>query len=268
MKLNIVPPRTGFLWVRLGVRVFLRQPLALSVLFFLCMACMTLATLIPLAGTVLALVMLPTVTLVMMAGAAEAHLGKRPLPTLLLVAFRTGRERARAMAVLGLLYAAGFLLVIALSALVDGGEFASVYLGTKAPTQEMVESASFQGAMWLAMLLYIPLSLLFWHAPGLVHWHAVPPVTALSFTTVACWRNLGAFMLYELGWLGVFMALGIVVSLVVAMLSMAGLGLGAATSLMLVTAIALAAMFFSSVVFTFRDCFEAPAAEPVHEPAA
>jgi hypothetical protein len=30
------------------------------------------------------------------------------------------------------------------------------------------------------MVLYLPLSLLFWHAPGLVHWHGVPPVKACS----------------------------------------------------------------------------------------
>ena len=38
MKLNIVPPRTGLAWVRAGMRTFLRQPLALSGLFFMYMA--------------------------------------------------------------------------------------------------------------------------------------------------------------------------------------------------------------------------------------
>ena len=30
MKLNIVPARTGLLWVKLGVRTFVKQPLALA----------------------------------------------------------------------------------------------------------------------------------------------------------------------------------------------------------------------------------------------
>ena len=34
VKLNIVPARTGLQWVKLGIRTFLRQPLALAGLFF------------------------------------------------------------------------------------------------------------------------------------------------------------------------------------------------------------------------------------------
>ncbi len=260
MKLQLVPARTGLVWVRLGVRAFWRQPMALSVLFFLCMACMSLATLVPIVGTVLALAMLPTSTLVMMVAAAEASQGRTPTPTLLLTAFRTGRERMRAMVVLGLLYAGCFLLVIALSALIDGGQFARVYLGAESLTQEIAESAAFEGAMWLSVLLYLPLSLLFWHAPGLVHWHGVAPVKALFFSIVACVRNLGAFAVYGLGWSGVFLGTGVVVSLVVTMISLAGMGQGVATTIMVVTALVLAAMFFCSVVFSFRDCFEPPQA--------
>ena len=38
MKLNIVPARTGIEWVKLGVKTFLKQPLALTGLFFMYMA--------------------------------------------------------------------------------------------------------------------------------------------------------------------------------------------------------------------------------------
>jgi hypothetical protein len=35
MKLHLVPARTGLAWVKLGMRTFLRQPLALAGLFFM-----------------------------------------------------------------------------------------------------------------------------------------------------------------------------------------------------------------------------------------
>ena len=38
MKLNVVPARTGLLWVRLGIKAFFKQPLALAGLFFMYMA--------------------------------------------------------------------------------------------------------------------------------------------------------------------------------------------------------------------------------------
>eukprot|EP01036_Dinobryon_divergens_P058559 gene58559-78113_t len=180
------------------------------------------------------------------------------MPTVLLVAFRTGRQRLRDMLVLGALYAVGFLGVMGLSALIDGGQFAQVYLGGAKLTQEVAQDPAFQSAMWLSMVLYLPLSLLFWHAPGLVHWHGVPPVKALFFSIVACVRNFGAFLVYGLGWLGVFLLGGLVVSIVSALLAVAGLAGSMAGGIMVGAAMMMAAMFFTSVVFTVRDCFEPP----------
>lgn len=263
MKLHIVPARTGIDWVKSGIRVFWRQPLAMASLFFMTMAAMSIASLVPLIGPALALALLPAATLVMMVAAAEALEGRFPTPTVMLKALRTGRERMRDLAVLGALYAAGFLAVMALSALFDGGQFALVYMGGEPMTREIAEDPRFQTAMWVSLLLYLPLSLLFWHAPGLVHWHGVPPVKSLFFSIVACLRNMGAFTLFGLGWLGVFLLGGMLISLVASLFAAMGLlGAGAAPglvgSLMVGMAMVLAGMFFSSVVFTFRDCFEPP----------
>jgi hypothetical protein len=256
MKLHIVPARTGLLWVRLGIRAFWRQPLALAALFFMTMAAMSLATMLPLIGPAVALALLPSATLAMMVATAETTQGRFPTPALLLVAFRTGRQRLRDMMTLGALYAIGFLGVMGLSALVDGGQFAQVYLGGEPLSRELAEDPAFQGAMWLSMLLYLPLSLLFWHAPGLVHWHGVPPIKSLFFSFVACMRNFWAFTVFGLAWMGVFLVAGLAVALVMGLLS--GLLGVAAGGIMVGTAMMLAAMFFSSVVFTFRDCFEPP----------
>ena len=72
MKLHIVPARTGMAWVKLGVRAFWRQPMALAALFFMTMAAMSLATMIPLVGPAIALALLPSATLAMMVAAAQA----------------------------------------------------------------------------------------------------------------------------------------------------------------------------------------------------
>jgi hypothetical protein len=181
----------------------------------------------------------------------------------LLVAFRTGRDRLHHMMQLGALYAAGFLGIIAISSLVDGGQFAQVYLGGAPLTQETAENPDFQAAMWVAMALYLPLSLLFWHAPGLVHWHGVPPVKSLFFSIVACVRNIGAFTVYGLGWMAVFAIGGVLVSLLSGLLAVVGIlppgnVPGTMGSIMVGLAMMMATMFFSSIVFTFRDCFDPP----------
>ena len=271
MKLNIVPARTGVSWVKGGIGVFWRQPMAMAALFFMTMAAMSLASMVPLIGTALALALLPSATLAMMVAAAEALQGRFPTPTVLLAAFRTGRQQLRHMLVLGALYASGFMAVMGMSALFDGGQFAQVYLGGAAITREAAESDSFQRAMWVAMALYLPLSLLFWHAPGLVHWHGVTPVKSLFFSIVACGRNFGAFVVYGLAWFGGFAMGGVLISLVSALLAVLGVfsaetAPSAIGGLMMGLAMVMAAMFFSSIVFSFRDCFQPPQAEPDSNP--
>ena len=134
-------------------------------------------------------------------------------------------------------------------------------------TREVAENPQFQTAMWVSMGLYLPLSLLFWHAPGLVHWHGVPPIKSLFFSIVACVRNFGAFVVYGLGWLGVFALGGVIVSVVSTLLAVLGVfsaesAPGAIGGLMMGLAMVMASMFFSSIVFTFRDCFEPPSKAP------
>ena len=259
MKLNIVPARTGLLWVKLGIRTFFQQPMALIALFFLLMAFMSMSTIIPVIGAAIALAMLPLATLAMMVAAEDASQGKRPMPTVLVSAWRAGRLQMRPMLVLGALYATGFLLCMGFSALFDGGQFAQLYLVGGKMTAETVQSGDFQMAMWAFLALYLPLSLMFWHAPALVHWHGVPPVKSLFFSLVACWRNLGAFTLYGIAWMGVFAVGGVLMSVATALLLLAAGDVAGAMAggLMLMGVLVMASMLFTSAYFSFRDCFAA-----------
>ena len=251
MKLNIIAARTGISWVKLGIRTFFRQPLALAGLFFMFMALMTLASQIPFIGFVLAMALLPAATLGLMVATREATDGRFPMPVVLLAAFRAGRQQARAMLVLGALYALGFLAAIALSYLVDGGDFARVYLGGATPTREMMMEPAFQGAMWVFIGLHLPLSLMFWHAPALVHWHGFPPLKSLFYSLMACLRNFWAYAVFGLMWMAVLVLIVAGVSTVGALLDQPGLA-----GDLLFPALLLASMFFSSLYFTFRDTFE------------
>ena len=252
MKLHIVPARTGAQWFKLGVLTFFKQPLALSGLFFMFMAVMTVLTLVPLIGNVLALALLPGATLGLMAATEETTKGKFPMPAVLLSAFRAGRQQLRAMLVLGVLYDLGFLLVLGISATVDGGKFAHLYLMGGVMTPETVMEPDFEMAVLLAMALYMPLSLLFWHAPALVHWHGIPPVKSLFFSMVACIRNFWAFTVYSLMWLGAFIAMGLVITVFAAIFGSPEV----VASALFPMAMLMAAMFFTSIYFSFKDCFE------------
>lgn len=252
MKLQIVPARQGVQWVKLGVRTFFKQPLALSGLFFLFLAVMSVLSIVPVLGNALALALLPGATLGLMAATKEASNGKFPMPMVLVSAFRVGRQQMRAMLVLGGLYALCFLLVLGLSAMVDGGKFAKLYLIGGSITPELLEEGDFQLAALVAMALYMPLSLLFWHAPALVHWHGVTPIKSLFFSFIACMRNFWAFTVYGVVWMLTFMVTGMLVASLAAVFGSAEL----VAATLFPTAMLMAAMFFTSIYFTFRDSFE------------
>lgn len=257
MKLNIVPPRQGLLWVRLGMKTFWRQPMAMAGLFFMYMAAVTIVSLVPVLGIALSLVLMPAATLGLMAAAREADQGRFPMPSTLISAFRQGSSNSRAMIWLGVIYAGALLGAMGISALFDDGQFASIYLGAGLPSEESVNTEGFMTALWVGMGLYIPVVMMFWHAPALVHWHGVSPTKSLFFSLTACWRNKGAMLVYAASWMAVFLFFGMGLALIGAVLGSPRL----LSVLLLPAVLIMAAMFFTSFYFTFRDCFAADAGE-------
>ena len=251
MKLQVVPARTGAQWVRQGIRTFWKQPIALSGLFFMFMALMSVCSLLPVIGSFVALMLLPAASLGLMSATREVDLGKFPMPMVLLSGFRTGSEGKRNMLILGLLYALGFVGVMGVSMLLDGGDFAKLYLVGGSLDSDTLMKPEFQNAMWLSLLLYMPLSAVFWHAPALVHWHNVPAVKSLFFSTVACLSNWRAFLVFGLLWSFIFLLTALVITLVASLT-----GDNELASLSLLPAmLMLAAMFFCSTYYSFRDSF-------------
>jgi len=88
----------------------------------------------------------------------------------------------------------------------------------------------------------------------LVYWHDVSPTKALFFSLIASLRNFWAFTVYSLVWLGLLMAAAIVAAFVATLMdSPDSTGIILYPLVLIITA-----MFFTSLYFTFRDCFEAP----------
>ncbi len=245
MKLNIVPARTGTKWVKLGMQTFARQPLALAGLFFIYMAAVIVVAQLPVIGLLIGGMLVPAATLGLMAATAEATKGRFPMPSVLISAFRAGRQRVRAMLLLGLFYTVGSTLATGI---------ATIIAGPPAPAANEVD-----GATLLALALHTPLFLMFWHAPALVHWHGVTPAKSVFFSMVACLKNFGAFLIYGLTWLIVFLGVGTLFGVLGGLLG----GPDMARAVMMPTALLMASMFSTSMYFTFLDSFVAtPDADP------
>ncbi len=237
-------------WVREGIRTFFKQPLALTGLFFMFMSLVSLLSLVPYVGGLLSLVLIPGASLGMMAASHEAAQGRFPMPTVLLTAWRVGQQRKRDMLTLGLIYAAGFLCLLGLTVLIDGGAFAKLYLVGSDLNTPALQNAPMLAPLALFTAGSFLLQLLFWHAPALVHWGHVPPVKSLFFSWMACWHNKGAFAVFGVLWTALMSSCLLMASLLGDALE-SNLGTGLVMGLALIAL----AMFTTSLVFTFRACF-------------
>ncbi len=65
------------------------------------------------------------------------------------------------------------------------------------------------------------------------------------------WRNKGAFVVFSLAWLGVVLSLGVAANLIAALLGQAQL----VTLLAMPASLLLSTVFYTSLYFTFADCF-------------
>jgi hypothetical protein len=256
MKLQIVAPRRGLDWVRQAFQVFVRQPLGFAALFAACLFVFLVLGLIPVVGTVALLVLPPAGSLLFMIASRLAAAGVGPMPAALVELGGAGRARLVSLLKLGLVYAAATFLVFWLANLLDGGALEAFFdaLPDAKTTPESAAARVADPRLQLGLLVRLffagALSIPFWHAPALIHWGGQGWAKSLFFSTVALWRNKGAFAVYGLAWMAIWLLLLALVSV--------GVGLFGAQRFTLVATpltLVFSTVFYASLWFTFVDCF-------------
>ncbi|MDH4060472.1 MAG: BPSS1780 family membrane protein [Aquincola sp.] len=270
MTLRIVdaPARRGLAWVSQAFAQFLRRPLAFSLLFLVFLVAAMVLLAIPYAGAVLVLASLPLLTLGFMIATRAAqengsvHAGQMIEPLM-----RDGDPARRSTLVrLCLLYALATAMVMWGSDAIDGGAFERLQIllasarteSTSKEIDELLADPSLRTGVLVRFGLSALLSVPFWHAPALVWWHGQGVAQALFSSTLACWRNKGAFLLYGLAWVGTVALFGISSGLLFSLLGAPQLLVLAAVpaGLMFSTA------FYISLYYSFADCFAQSGDEP------
>ena len=271
MKLQLVPARQGALWVRQGFAVFLRQPMGFAGLFAVFLFSVFLLAWLPLVGPVLLLALLPLGSLGFMIATRRALDGRFPLPRAFIEPLRAGRPRLLAIVKLGLLYAAATWLILWLSDLVDGGALDALMeaQGSRTTTPDDVAARladpRLEAGVLMRFCLLGLLSVPCWHAPALVHWSGQTAAKSLFFSTVACWRNKGAFIVYSATWLAVLLLFALLANLLFGLIGRAQL----VPFIAMPASMIFSTVFYASLYFTFNACFTAEPgdAEPAPEPA-
>jgi hypothetical protein len=256
MKLQLVAPRQGAVWVRKAFQVFARQPLGFASLFAACLFVFLLLGLVPFIGTIALLVLPPTGSLLFMIASRRVGQDQPAMPGTIAELLTSGKTRLLALLKLGLAYAAATFFVFWLAGVLDGGAveaFLESLANAKATPQSAaarVADPRVQLGLVLRLLFAGALSIPFWHAPALVHWGRQPWAKSLFFSSIALWRNKGAFAVYGLVWMALWMMLLAIVSVGVGVFGPQRFTL-VATPLTLI----FSTVFYASLWFTFSDCF-------------
>jgi hypothetical protein len=203
-------------------------------------------------GGVLPLAFIPGVAVGFMAACRNTIAGKPVFPTILVDGFHSyGPVVAKRLLVLGVLYVLAMALVLAGSALADGGMLLKVMLGGATMDQDAIANSNIPLAVITALALYLPVAMIFWFSPILTAWHDVPPVKAMFFSIVSCWRNRGAFIVFGALWFAVAITVSLGLS---ALMQALGAGDFAFAVLMPATMI-VTTMLYCSFYATYRGCF-------------
>jgi hypothetical protein len=258
LRLRSVPARQGVTWVREGFRVFLRHPMAFSLLYSGFLFAALVVNIVPLVGSIAMLMAVPVLGLAFMRATQASLQGGAVHWPALAEPLAAKSQRRRPLLILCAIYAATMFALMA-TALAAGGDalrhLQELFLSGKA-TPEQIDAAQadprLRTGLWLFFggnaLAAIP----FWHAPALVQWCNQGVAQALFSSTLACWRNKGAFAMYGLTWFAVVTVFGLVLDVIFSLLGAPQMAFVAAmpAALMFVTA------FYVSLYFTFIDSFE------------
>jgi hypothetical protein len=256
VKLQQVAPGRGTVWVRKGFQVFGRQPLGFASLFAAGLFVSLVLGVIPLLGSIAALALAPALSLVFMIASRRVAAGQTAMPGAIAELVQSGRSRLVALVKLGVAYVAATFLLFWLAGVLDGGALASFFATfrdaklTPESAAARVAEPGVQFGLLLRLFFLGVLSIAFWHAPALVFWGDPGWAKSLFFSTIALWRNKGAFTIYSLVWLALFMVLLAVVSIGAGLFGPEPFALVAAPLMLLFMT-----LFYASLWFTFADCF-------------
>jgi hypothetical protein len=194
-----MPPRSvvighGLQWISSGWRLFKRSPLVWIGLT-VCLILIWLGLLsIPKVGPLLFNLLFPVFFAGLMIGCRALDRGGTLQIGYLFAGFR---ENAGALVTVGGIYLVGMLIVLAVA---FGSSEGLPKLPAK-PTPDEIAAAQaalkkMTGPLLSAMALYVPLIMLTWFAPLLIVFRKMPVWPALKTSFGACVQNIGAFTLY------------------------------------------------------------------------
>jgi NADH:ubiquinone oxidoreductase subunit 6 (subunit J) len=263
MRANRLPAIRGLRWVAEAFMIFRVAPIRQLLLNLAFLFASTIVVALPLVGFAAIWLLFPALMVGPHAVARMAAGGATPTTDLLLSGFR---QQLPAQLRVGGVFFGAMLVVLAGTALADGGRFAQAVIGRAPLELADLQSAELRNAMLIGAGLQTMLLGALWYAPLLVAWHGLSATKAAFFSAAAALINWRAFLVYGLA---VMLLFGFVLMLALggAML-LGGSGVGQVNSALFSVVWTLLPVWFGSSYLSYREVFstEDPDENPAKSP--
>ncbi|SFU27652.1 BPSS1780 family membrane protein [Pseudoduganella namucuonensis] len=249
-----LPASTGWLWIKEGLALFMKQPGGLTSLALLYAMLNMVISIIPIVGQLGAIVLIPVFSLAFMQACADIDQGKRIVPALLATGFR--KPQFPSLFAVGLLYLVVAGLAIGVSTLADGGMLMKMLTGQIDPASKEVRQANLSGAFLLTILVCLPAAMGFCFAAPLIYWQRMSVGKAIFFSFFSVLRSLKAFIVFALSQFGLTLMCTQVIMLIL------GRSQFALTMVMPIVMLLLSVLIHCAFYASYRHIFGSPVPKP------
>jgi hypothetical protein len=210
--MNDLPARTGWEWLKQGIGLFRKQPAALTTLLFANILFSIGLSAVPILGSVLAVVLIPSFTMAFMQACLMIENGDRVTPAVLLTGFR--QPALAALCKLGLVYLAVSLLMMVITRLAIPPEVIMQMMPRPDAKTPPAIQTSHMLALFGVFLLDVAVLVTLCFAAPLTYWKRMGPGKATFYSFFAVIRTARPFLVLLATWFGIFFGICILAALV------------------------------------------------------
>lgn len=200
-----LPLSTGWTWLKQGFALFRRQPALLTTLMFANIFLSLLIGSVPFLGPLIAVVLMPSLSMAVMQACLMIEQGQRPTPAVWLTGFR--KPALITLCKIGLAYlTVSLLLTLLMSAVISPDFWRQVTEQSQGGAPAQLASSDLIAMLSILALNVVAIIALTYAAP-LALWQSMAPAKAVFYSVFAVKRSAGVFLVMLASWFGIFLVL-------------------------------------------------------------
>ncbi|GAB2866695.1 BPSS1780 family membrane protein [Pseudoduganella ginsengisoli] len=200
--MNKIPASTGWLWIKQGFALFMKQPGGLTMLVIAYSFLMQVLSIVPWVGPVAAMILTPVFCIGFMRAYQGVEKQQRVTLHVLFEGFRS--PALPRLITLGALYLAAMAIMMGIFAL-NMGDVALQVQQQKITPDAALKQVNFGALFFWLLVIGVPAGMAYLLSPMLIYWQQMKVGKALFYSFFTIWRSFRAYLVFQLCWVMIFM---------------------------------------------------------------